>query len=65
MTGMYIDDDDEVSSDEEGFVYAKYDDDLVHGAAYSEYKRRVMKDLYDSHSGSEEPYDHSYEQDSD
>lgn len=67
MTGMYIEDDDEASSDEEGFVYAKYDDDdgRVHGSAYSQYKRRVKKDLNESHSVSDEPDDSPYEHDSD
>lgn len=68
MTGMYIDEDGQPSSDEEDFVYAKYGGaDEVLDDPYAEYKRRVMKEIYQSfeYSLKEEPDDLSYEEDSD
>lgn len=40
MCGMYLDGEDDLSSEDEDFVYAKDDDD-----AYSKFKERVKKEL--------------------
>lgn len=54
MSGMHLDQDNDLSSDDEDFIYSK-DDYPEHGDAYSKYKKRVMKDLqgsdYESDSG--------------
>ncbi len=57
MCGMYVDGNDELSSDDEDFIYSKDDDDPRHGDAYSKYKKRVAKDLLGSNSESEDDYD--------
>jgi hypothetical protein len=44
MSGMYLDQNNEISSDDEDFIYSK-DDYPRHGDAYSKYKKRVIKDL--------------------
>lgn len=50
MCGMYLDQEDELSSDDEDFVYSKHDDDPRYSDAYSQYKKRVAKDLYETSS---------------
>lgn len=52
MCGMYLDNDDKLSSDDEDFIYSKDDDDPRQGDAYLKYKKRVMKELDGSDSRS-------------
>ncbi|KAK4014607.1 probable RNA polymerase II nuclear localization protein SLC7A6OS [Daphnia magna] len=44
MCGLYLERNDEFSSDDEDFIYSK-DDDYQPGDAYLDYKKRVMRDL--------------------
>ena len=58
---MYLDDEGEGSSDEEDFVYARYDeDDQIRGSGLIEYQRRIMQELlHGCQSDSEDPDDSS------
>lgn len=49
MCGMYLDREDELSSEDEDFIYTT-DDDPRQGDAYLRYKQRVIKELDGSDS---------------
>lgn len=57
MCGMYLGKDDQFSSDDEDFIYSK-DDDSPHGDAYSEYKKRVIRDLLNNAESDSEDDDY-------
>ncbi|KAI9552750.1 hypothetical protein GHT06_020630 [Daphnia sinensis] len=57
MCGMYLERNDELSSDDEDFIYSK-DDDSQHGDAYLEFKKRVMRDLLDNAGSDSEDDDY-------